>query len=95
MLRVTFFNFATQNQRINQKRDRKKEKMKIFFKLFPELTKFCDNGTEDIEERIEEALFFAPYVSLGVQKQMLLNDIMEYRAEKGSFPNEAVVFYQE
>ena len=66
--------------------------MKIFFKLFPELQKYCDNETEDIEERIEQSLFFAPYVSLGVQKQMLLADILKYKEEKGSFPTDGVVF---
>ena len=69
--------------------------MKIFFKLFPELNQFCDNGTEDIEKRIEEVMFFAPYVSLGVQKQTLLDDILKYREEKGSFPNNGSDFYQE
>ena len=39
-------------------------------------------------------MFFAPYVSLGVQKQMLLDDILKYREDKGSFPNNGSDFYR-
>ena len=69
--------------------------MKIFFKSFPELKKFSGDDTQNIDERIEEALYFAPYISLGVQKQMLLNDIISFKEEKGFFPHNGIQFYQE
>ena len=68
--------------------------MKIFFKLFPELKQYCANETEDIEERIEEVTYFAPYISLGVKKQMLFEDLLKYKDEKGSFPNNGSDFYK-
>ena len=68
--------------------------MKIFFNLFPELKAFIDDK-DLLQNQIETAIYYAPYVSFGVEKSMLFRDILRYREEKGNFPQDGITFWQD
>ena len=68
--------------------------MKIFLNLFPELKAFIDDKAL-LENQIETAIFYFPYVSFGYEKTMLFRDILRYRDEHGHFPQDGMTFFKE